>query len=102
LFLFVPKSTPANISIARKIIETCIPKTGRVTPEISINPSAEPARSALYIDEGAELLISEAVNSLKICPVIKPGKSDKNIIKVIETAGRFNDKIFLKNIAATA
>jgi hypothetical protein len=47
LFLVVPRRIPVKIRIDSRKIENLIPNTGTTTPDIKINPSAEPARSAL-------------------------------------------------------
>jgi hypothetical protein len=47
LFLFLPKRIPAKIRPERRKTDDLIPKMGIRTPEISINPRAEPARSEL-------------------------------------------------------
>jgi hypothetical protein len=49
-----PKIIPAKISNASDIIEIIMPKAGTITTEISIKPDADPKRSALYVEPGAE------------------------------------------------
>jgi hypothetical protein len=85
LFLVVPNRIPANISIDRKNIEALIPKAGNTTPEIIINPSAEPARSALYVDPGEVIVFPGMVSSRKMLPVRQDGTSVDN--KIIIRAG---------------
>jgi hypothetical protein len=65
LFLFVPKRIPAKIRPERSEIDNLIPNTGISTPEIRMNPKAEPARSELYTEAASDPSSSEIVSFLK-------------------------------------
>lgn len=55
---------PVSISPERKIIVVTIPKTGTIMAETRMNPTAEPARSALYTDDDNDPSLSCIVRIL--------------------------------------
>ena len=83
-FLFIDwNRKPANIKKGRINIDNLMPTSGTIRPVNSINPIADPARSALYIAAVAVIFLFASVISLKIVPVTKAGMNPETISKTV-------------------
>jgi hypothetical protein len=80
LSVIVPKRIPAKIKTDNKKTENCIPNAGMAKPDKSMNPKAEPARSALYTEDEITFSVLVVI-SRKRWPVNNAGrKVETNII----------------------